>query len=95
METKLNFNPTRDWVVFRSPRVEKTDAGIHLLGGAQKSISTNIVEILEAGPDCVMVKKGDTVLVHPESGALIIHLDKGEYACVNEFQVVGVIPNNA
>jgi co-chaperonin GroES (HSP10) len=95
MGTKLNFNPTRDWVVFRSPRQETTDSGIHLLGDAQKNISTNIVEILEAGPDCVMVKQGDTVLVHPESGALIIHLDKKEYACVNEFQIVGVIPKNA
>jgi co-chaperonin GroES (HSP10) len=43
----------------------------------------------------VMVKQGDTVLVHPESGALIINLDKKEYACVNEFQIVGVIPKNA
>ena len=75
--------------------LKKTDAGIHLLGDSQKSISTNIVEILEAGPECVMVKKGDTVLVHPESGALIIHIDKGEYACVNEFQIVGVIPENS
>jgi co-chaperonin GroES (HSP10) len=89
---KLKFKPTRDWVVFASPRVEKTDSGIHLVGAAQKAVSTNIVEVLAAGPECQMVKEGDTVLVHPESGALIIHLDEGEFACVNEFQVVGVIP---
>ena len=89
---KLKFKPTRDWVVFASPRVEQTDSGIHLLGEGQKAISTNVVKVQAAGPDCQMVKEGDTVLVHPESGALIIHLDEGEFACVNEFQVVGVIP---
>lgn len=92
MERKLKFKPTRDWVVFASPRVEKTDSGIQLLGEAQNSISTNIVEVLAAGPNCELVKVGDTVLVHPESSALIIHIENGEYACVNEFQIVGVIP---
>jgi len=89
---KLKFKPTRDWVIFPSPRVEKTDSGIHLLGAAQKAISTNVVKVHAAGPECLMVKEGDTVLVHPESAALIIHLDEGEFACINEFQVVGVIP---
>jgi co-chaperonin GroES (HSP10) len=92
MERKIKFKPTRDWIVFDSPRVEKTDTGIHLLGDSQKSISSNIVEVLAAGPACETVKVGDTVLVHPESAALIIHVEDGEYACVNEFQVVGVIP---
>jgi len=95
MQNKIRFQPSRDWVIFASPRVEQTDAGIHLLGESQKAISTNIVKVLACGPTCEMVKVDDTVLVHPESGALIIHIDDGEYACVNEFQVVGIIPNPA
>ena len=55
-------------------------------------MSSNIVEILSAGPECVMVKEEDIALVHPESAALIIHLEGKEYACINEFQVVGIIP---
>lgn len=92
MERKIKFKPTRDWVVFASPRVEQTDAGIHLLGDSQKTISSNIVEVLAAGPTCDAVKVGDTILVHPETAALIIHIEDNEYACINEFQVVGVIP---
>ena len=92
MAKKLKFKPARDWVVFASPRVEQTESGIHLLGPSQKAMSSNIVKVLSAGPECLMVKEQDTVLVHPESAALIIHLDGGEYACINEFQVVGVIP---
>ena len=76
MGKKIKFRPARDWVVFGSPRVEQTDAGIHLLGDSQKSISSNIVEVLACGPTCEMVKEGDTVLVHPESAALIIHLPR-------------------
>jgi co-chaperonin GroES (HSP10) len=92
MGNKIRFRPARDWVIFASPRIEKTDAGIQLLGDAQKAMSSNIVEVLACGPTCEMVKVGDTVLVHPESSALIIHIDDEEYACVNEFQIVGVIP---
>ena len=92
MGNKIRFRPSRDWVIFASPRIETTDAGIQLLGDAQKAMSSNIVEVLACGPTCEMVKVGDTVLVHPESSALIIHVDDGEYACVNEFQIVGVIP---
>lgn len=92
MGKKIKFKPSRDWVVFNSPRVQETDTGIKLLGNAQNAISSNIVEVLACGPQCDLVKEGDTVLVHPESSALIIHLEDKEYACVNEFQVVGVIP---
>ena len=92
MGKKIRFKPLRDWVIFASPRIQETDAGIQLLGEAQNALGSNIVQVLSCGPTCEMVKEGDTVLVHPESSALIIHLDDKEYACVNEFQVVGIIP---
>lgn len=88
----LNFTPTRDWIVFDLPRVDKTDSGILIPEQAQKSIATNIVKVLAAGDKCEKVKTGDTVLVHPHSEALIITLDGKQYACVNEFQVVGILP---
>ena len=88
----LNFNPLRDWVVFNLPTVEKTESGIIVPEQAQGSIATNIVKVLAAGDKCEKVKAGDTVLVHPNSEALVITIEGKKYACVNEFQVVGVLP---
>lgn len=88
----INFKPTRDWIVFDIPRVDRTDSGIIVPESAQNSIATNIVTVLAAGPSCEMIKEGQLVLVHPHSEALIITLPNGKkYACVNEFQVVGVV----
>lgn len=89
----INFEPLRDWVVFKLPTIDKTESGIIIPDKAKKSMTKNIVKVLAVGPNCEKVKVGDTVLVHPESGALVIHVDNQEYACINEFQVVGVIPN--
>ena len=88
----MNFTPTRDWVVFPLPQKDKTDSGIIIPEQAQKSIASNIVKVVKAGPKCEMVKEGDTILVHPHSEALVIKIEGKEYACINEFQVVGVIP---
>jgi len=88
----INFIPTRDWVVLPMQRKDKTDAGIELVGGAENSLRTNILEVVAAGPKCEMVKKGDTVMVHPTSEGLVIKLDEGEFVMVNEFMICGVIP---
>lgn len=92
MANSINFEPTRDWVIFRPHILDQTDSGIIIPDAAKKSMSTNVVKVLAAGPKCEMVKVGDTILVHPESGALVIDLDGVDYACINEFQVVGIIP---
>lgn len=92
MANQINFEPLRDWVIFQPHLLDKTESGIIIPEEAKKNMSTNIVKVLAAGPKCEKVKVGDTVLVHPESGALVINLDGVEYACINEFQVVGVIP---
>jgi len=89
---KIKFNPTRDWVVLPVQRKDKTASGIELVGGAENSLRSNILEVVAAGPKCEMVKEGDTVMVHPHSEGLIINLDEGEFVMVNEFQVCGVFP---
>jgi co-chaperonin GroES (HSP10) len=89
---KINFLPTRDWIVLPLQRKDQTDAGILLTGGAENSLRSNILEVVAAGPKCEMVKTGDTVMVHPNSEGLIVEIDKKEYVMVNEFQICGVIP---
>jgi co-chaperonin GroES (HSP10) len=90
--SKINFIPTRDWVVLPLQRKDQTDAGILLTGGAENSLRTNILEVVAAGPKCEMVKQGDTVMVHPTSEGLIVQIDGKDYVMINEFQICGVIP---
>ena len=89
----INFKPTRDWVVLPTQRKNKTEAGIILTGGAEDSLKTNILKVVAAGPQCQMVKEGDTVMIHPNSEGLVINLDEGEFVMVNEFTICGVIPD--
>ena len=89
---KINFLPTRDWVVLPLVKKDKTDGGIILAGNAEKNLRSNILEVVAAGPTCVMVKEGDTVMIHPTSEGLIVDLDEGQFVMVNEFMICGVIP---
>ena len=91
--SSINFQPTRDWVVLPLQRKDTTDSGIELVGGAENSLRTNILKVMAAGPRCETVKKGDTVMVHPNSEGLVINLDEGEFVMVNEFSICGVIPS--
>lgn len=90
--SKLNFKPTRDWLVLPLQQKEKTDSGILLAGGAEKSMKSNILTVLAAGPDCRTIKVGDTVMVHPTSEGLIIDIEEGKFVMVNEFTICGIIP---
>ena len=84
----FNFHPTRDWVVL--PIQEKKEkSGIILAGGAERSLRSNILEVIAAGPSCENVKKGDTVMVHPTTEGLVIEVDGENYVMVNEFQICG------
>lgn len=89
---KLNFLPTRDWVVLPLQRKDKTAAGIELLDGAANSLRTNILEVLAAGPKCELVKTGDTVMVHPSTEGLLVEIDGTECVMVNEFSICGILP---
>tara|TARA_R110000744_G_scaffold73554_1_gene147298 strand:+ start:543 stop:827 length:285 start_codon:yes stop_codon:yes gene_type:complete len=89
---KLNFLPTRDWLVLPLVKKSETESGIILTGSAKKSLQTNILKVLAAGPECLMVKENDTVMVHPNTEGLVITIDKRECIMVNEFSICGVIP---
>ena len=89
---KINFQPTRDWLVVPMSRKDKTEAGILLTGGAENSLRSNVLEVIAAGPKCERIKEGDIVMVHPNSEGLIINLEEGEFVMVNEFQICGVFP---
>ena len=88
----INFQPTRDWVVLPLKKNNKTDAGIILGDAAAKSLRSNILPVIAAGPTCELIKEGDTVMVHPTSEGLVINLEEGDFVMVNEFMICGVIP---
>ena len=88
---KINFRPTRDWIVLPLQKKDTTDTGILLTGGAEKNLKSNILKVVAAGPTCETVKEGDTVMVHPQSEGLVIHLDEGHFVMVNEFMICGII----
>ena len=91
--SKINFIPARDWVVLPLHRENETEAGILLSDAAANALRTNMLEVLAAGPNCEMVKVGDTVMVHPSSEGLVVEIEKKQYVMVNEFQICGVIPS--
>lgn len=84
----FNFHPTRDWVVLPIQE-QKEKSGILLAGGAERSLRSNILEVVAAGPKCESIKKGDTVMIHPTTEGLIIEVDGESYVMVNEFQICG------
>ena len=87
----MNFNPTRDWVILPLPTKTITDSGILLSEQAADSLKTNILKVVKAGPECKMVKDGDTVYVHPETSGVILNIEGVDYVAVNEFMIMGVL----
>tara|TARA_R110002096_G_scaffold269996_2_gene463887 strand:+ start:4705 stop:4992 length:288 start_codon:yes stop_codon:yes gene_type:complete len=92
MATTINFDPTRDWVVLPVIDSEKTESGIILPESVQKTIKTNILPVVAAGPACEHIKVGQTVMVHPTTEGLVIEIDEVKYVMVNEFMICGIIP---
>ena len=85
----MDFKPNGNWVVLPDPSKKKTDSGIILDEKTAKSITTNILEVLAAGPQCGFAKVGDTVMVDPISEAVIIHVDEKQYIMISEHQLLG------
>tara|TARA_R100000030_G_scaffold96310_1_gene84335 strand:- start:1199 stop:1462 length:264 start_codon:yes stop_codon:yes gene_type:complete len=85
----MNFKPNGSWVVLPDPSKNKTDAGIILDDKTAKSMNTNILEVLAAGPQCHFAKVGETVMVDPRSEAVIIHVDEKQYIMISEHQLLG------
>lgn len=89
---KINFIPTRDWVLLPLKRDNETEAGILLSEATAKALRTNILEVLATGPNCEMVKVGDTVMVHPSSEGLVVDIEDTQYVMISEFQICGIMP---
>lgn len=88
---KLNFEPTRDWLVVPKPDKTVTDAGIILSNSAASALRSNVLPVLAAGPDA-KCKVGDVVYIHPASDGVIIELEEKEYVMINEsMAVLGVV----
>ena len=85
----MKFKPNGSWVVLPDPSKKTTDSGIILDDTTAKSITTNILEVLAAGPQCGFAKVGDTVMVDPRSEAVIIHVDEKQYIMISEHQLLG------
>ena len=93
-KTNIGFKPNRDWILLPDPRKSKTDSGILLSAESSKSVQTNVLEVLDIGPTCEFVKKGDTVMVNPETEGVIIHIGEKTYVMVPEFHILGVMSPN-
>lgn len=90
---KLNFEPTRDWLVVPKPDKKVTDAGIILSEKSASALRSNVLPVLAAGPDC-KCKVGDVVYIHPASDGVIVELDGSDYVMINEsMAVLGVVTN--
>ena len=85
----MKFKPNGSWVVLPDPSKLKTDSGIILDEKTAKSLNTNVLEVLAAGPQCHFAKVGDTVMVDPRSEAVIIHVDEVQYIMISEHQLLG------
>jgi co-chaperonin GroES (HSP10) len=87
----MKFTPNGNWVVLPDPTITETESGIILdeATAMQNAKKSNILEVLKVGPNCMFVKKGDTVMVDPRSEAIKASIDKKEYLLVGEHQILG------
>ena len=87
----MKFKPNGNWIVLPDPTITETDSGIILDAATadHNAKKSNILEVLEIGPNCIFVKKGDTVMVDPRSEAIKAIIEEKEYLLVGEHQVLG------
>ena len=85
----MKFEPNGNWVVLPDPSKKQTDSGIILDDKTAKSITTNILKVLAAGPQCGFAKVGDTVMVDPRAEAMIVELDEKACIMISEHQLLG------
>ena len=88
---KVNFKPLRDWILLPDPRKTKTESGIILDEATANKLTTNILEVLDVGPEVTRVKKGDTVMVDPNVAGMIIEIDEVSHVLVSEFHCLGIM----
>jgi co-chaperonin GroES (HSP10) len=88
---KINFKPTRDWILLPDPRKTKTESGIILDEATANKLVTNVLEVLAVGPETKHVKKGDTVMIDPAVAGMIIEVEEISYVLVSEFHCLGIM----
>ena len=88
---KVTFKPLRDWILLPDPRKTKTDSGIILDESTANRLTTNVLEVLDIGPEVSRVKKGDTVMVDPNVAGMIIEIDDVSHVLVSEFHCLGIM----
>tara|TARA_R110002051_G_scaffold293594_1_gene358649 strand:- start:1215 stop:1508 length:294 start_codon:yes stop_codon:yes gene_type:complete len=86
---ELTFQPFGSWIIVPRPDAKKTESGIILDDATAKALQTNIVEVLAVGPQVTQTKVGDTIMVDPNTEAMLIHIEDRPYLFVNEFQILG------
>jgi len=89
--TKIKFKPLRDWILLPDPRKTQTESGIILSEEASDKMTTNILEVLDVGPECTKVKTGDTVMIDPAVAGKIIVVGETSYVLVSEFHCLGIL----
>lgn len=93
MEKQLHeiFEPSRDWVVIKSLRQEKTESGLHIPESAQQDAKTQVIQkVLAAGPEAGC-KAGDIIYLHPETTWYPIVIEGKEYGLINQFGFIGIL----
>jgi len=88
---KVTFKPLRDWILLPDPRKTKTESGIILDEATANKLTTNVLEVLDVGPEVNRVKKGDTVMVDPNVAGMIIEINDVSHVLVSEFHCLGIM----
>ena len=91
MAKKIKFKPYGAWILLPAPTSNKTESGIIVDEKTARKLSTNVLEVLAVGPNCVSAKVGDILMVDPASEARRITLDKQTYLLVLEHQILGQV----
>jgi co-chaperonin GroES (HSP10) len=81
--------------VFEADKELKTESGIYIpeiakdKGGVAPS---SVYEVLDVGPDCKHVKKGDKVIMNYNASGIPIVISKDEkYLVYQEFEVIAIV----
>lgn len=92
-KTFKNFKPAGTWLLLPDPQTLQTESGIYLNEDVARKASTNILEVLEVGPDCRLIKKGDTVFIDPREGssAVVSEICGKSSILIMEHQVLGIL----
>ena len=91
MAKKIKFKPYGAWILLPDPTSNKTESGIIVDEKTARKLSTNVLEVLAVGPNCVSAKVGDILMVDPASEARRITLDKQTYLLLLEHQILGQV----